>query len=56
MQVVLENSRQIYPKDQDDPDNWSSTVLIAFPLQQWLRERASTLRYRYTACLVQCIC
>ena len=25
--------------------------LIAFPLQQWLQERASKLRYTYTACL-----
>jgi hypothetical protein len=24
-------------------------ILIAFPLQQWLHERASTLRYTYTA-------
>jgi hypothetical protein len=27
-------------------------ILIAFPLQQWLRERASILRYTYVACLV----
>jgi hypothetical protein len=27
-------------------------ILIAFPRQQWLRERASILRYAYTACLV----
>jgi len=27
-------------------------VLIAFPLQQWLHERASMLRYTYIACLV----
>ena len=26
--------------------------LITFPLQQWLRERASLLRYTYTACFV----
>jgi hypothetical protein len=26
---------------------------IAFPRQQWLSERASMLRYTYTACLVQ---
>jgi hypothetical protein len=29
--------------------------LIAFPRQQWLHERASTLRYAYIACLVNCI-
>ena len=27
-------------------------TLIAFPLQQWLRERASILRYTYIACIV----
>ena len=27
-------------------------ILIAFPLQQWLRERASVLRYRYFALLL----
>jgi len=26
-------------------------ILIDFPMQQWLRERASTLRYTYTAFL-----
>jgi hypothetical protein len=27
-------------------------ILIAFPQQQWLQERASMLRYTYIACLV----
>ena len=27
-------------------------ILIAFPLQQWLYERASVLRYTYVVCLV----
>jgi len=27
-------------------------ILIAFPMQKWLNERASTLRYTYIACLV----
>ena len=27
-------------------------ILIAFPLQQWLHERASMLRYTCIACLV----
>jgi hypothetical protein len=27
-------------------------ILIAFPRHQWLRERASMLRYTYIACLV----
>jgi len=29
-------------------------ILIAFPLQQWLHERASMLRYTYIACHVEC--
>jgi hypothetical protein len=33
--------------------NSEYTILVAFPRQQWLRERASTLRYKYTARLVQ---
>ena len=28
-------------------------MLIAFPLQEWLRERASVLRYTYMDCLVK---
>jgi hypothetical protein len=28
------------------------SILIAFPRQQWLRERGSMLRYTYIACLV----
>jgi hypothetical protein len=27
-------------------------ILIAFPRQKWLRERASMLRHTYTACFV----
>ena len=27
-------------------------ILIAFPLQQWLHDRASLLRYTYIACRV----
>ena len=30
-------------------------IVTAFPRQQWLRERASILRYTYTASLVLCI-
>jgi hypothetical protein len=29
-------------------------IHFAFPLQQWLHERPSTLRYTYIACLVEC--
>jgi len=30
-------------------------ILIAFPLQKWLHERASMLRYTYIVCLVICM-
>jgi hypothetical protein len=30
-------------------------VLFADPLEQWLRERASVLRYVYIACLVEVV-
>ena len=30
-------------------------ILIAFPLQQWFRERASLLRYTYIACIVKIV-
>ena len=35
-------------------DTHSEYVLITFPLQQWLYERASMLRYAYIVCLVFC--
>jgi hypothetical protein len=28
---------------------------IAFPRQQWFRERASVIRHTYIACLVNCV-
>jgi len=28
-------------------------IVIASPLQQWLHERASMLRFTYTACIVE---
>jgi hypothetical protein len=33
-------------------DTHSEYVLITFPLQRWLYERASMLRYAYIACVV----
>ena len=30
-------------------------IIIAFPLQQWLHDCASVLRYTYIACLVSSI-
>jgi hypothetical protein len=29
-------------------------MLIAFPQQQWFRERASMLRHTYIVCLIEC--
>jgi hypothetical protein len=60
-QVSFIDSRQIYTEDQSDsdkkrPDKWNSTVLIAFPLQEWLDERATILRHTlYVHCTVSMI-
>jgi len=37
---------------QDTHIHSEYVILIAFPLQHWLHERGSFLRYTYTACLV----
>ena len=38
----------------DAPDIHSEYVILtAFPMQRWLHESASTLRYTYNACLVK---
>ena len=36
------------PKATNTHSNY--VTIIAFPLQQWLQERASLLRYTYIAC------
>jgi len=38
------------PKARDT--NSGCVILISLPLQQWLHERTSMLRYTYMACLV----
>jgi len=37
------------PKATNTHSNY--VTIIAFPLQQWLHERATLLRYTYSACL-----
>ena len=32
--------------------HWEYVIIVTFPLQQWLHERASMLRYTNIACLV----
>jgi hypothetical protein len=39
------------PKATDTDSEY--VILIAFTLQQWLHERASTLRYTYIDCFVE---
>jgi hypothetical protein len=36
----------------DHTNTHKYVIFIAFPLQQWFRERAPILRYTYIACLV----
>ena len=38
------------PKDTDRLSQY--VILIAFPLQQWLHERVSVLRYTYIAFVI----
>ena len=40
------------PKATETHTHSEYVIIIAFPRQQWLRERASILRSKYTACLV----
>ena len=40
------------PKATNTHRHTGCVILIAFPLQQWLKERNSVSRYRYIACLV----
>jgi hypothetical protein len=42
------------PKATDTRSDY--VIFIAFPLQQWLRERASVLHYTYIACVVSSAC
>ena len=42
------------PKATNTHTHSQCVILIAFPLQQWLHERASVLPYTYIACLVHC--
>jgi len=39
-------------KATDTHSEYVIIIIIAFPLQQWLHERASLLRHTYSACLV----
>ena len=39
--------------NEDYKTHSECVILIAFPHQQWLRERASTLRNMFVACLVR---
>ena len=41
------------PKAPDTHWEYASLIHIAFPLHQWLRERASMLRHTYIACFVR---
>jgi hypothetical protein len=40
------------PKATNTHTHSQYVILIALPLQQWLQERASVLRYMYIACRV----
>ena len=46
----------LIPKDTHTHTHSEYGTLIAIPWQQWLHERALTLRLNYTACLVYIVC
>jgi len=51
--ALLRNNQYFYSADSDTQYHNTHTERIAvFPLQQWLRERATLLGYTYTAYLV----
>jgi hypothetical protein len=39
-----------------DTHTHTHVILMGFPWQQWLRERALILRYTYIACIVHLLC
>jgi hypothetical protein len=52
-QVAIWGMRIAYWVPKATNTHTGCVILIAFPQQQWLHERASMLRYTYIACLVQ---
>ena len=52
-QATVDNVKHAHCMLDTDAINTPSgyVIIIAFPLQQWLQERASVLRYRNIACL-----
>jgi hypothetical protein len=52
-QVAVLRMRIAYWITKATNTNSEYAILTAFPLQQWLNERASMLRSTYIACLVQ---
>jgi hypothetical protein len=49
---IIRRMRDTYWKTNATDKYSEYVILIAFPRQQWLRERASLLRNTYIACLV----
>jgi hypothetical protein len=52
LQTTIWRIRIAYWIPQATSTHSQYVILTAFRLQQWLRERASMLRYTYIACLV----
>jgi len=51
MKIRRMRSSRLSPKDTNTPTD--CVILIAFQPQKWFLERASILRYAYTACRVE---
>ena len=52
MHTPMRPSTHIHARARKHAHTDQCVILLAFPRQQWLRERASVLRYTYIACLV----
>jgi hypothetical protein len=50
MTILRMRIARCIPKATDTHTEY--VILIAFPLQQWLHERASMLRYTHISCLI----
>jgi len=48
----MAHARCMLDSEGDKHTHTGYVILLAFPLQQWLHERASVLRYTYIVCLV----
>ena len=52
--ISIKRKKEKKKKNTHTHTHTGCVILLVFPLQQWVHERASMLRYTYIACLVLC--